>query len=76
MINTSSGGTYLTYLEIYDDGGLIMFNNGVMNLYGIYQSNASLAYTINHYRQNLDLTWSSTPSLSAYTLQRRVVYHQ
>ncbi|NLI52871.1 MAG: InlB B-repeat-containing protein, partial [Clostridiales bacterium] len=66
MINASYNGTYLTYLEIYDDGGSTLFNSGVLNLYGIYQYNASLSYTINHYRQNLDGSWPSSPSQVAY----------
>jgi uncharacterized repeat protein (TIGR02543 family) len=66
MQNTQNYGTMLSYLEIYDDGGTQMFYSGVLNLYGQYTNYYVTTDTINHYLQNLDLSWSSTPYVTAY----------
>jgi len=64
--NSESSGTKLSYLEIYDDGGTQLFFSGVLNLYAQYTNWGVTTDTFNHIRQNLDLSWPTTPYVTAY----------
>jgi uncharacterized repeat protein (TIGR02543 family) len=64
--NSENSGTKLSYLEIYDDGGTQLFYSGVLNLYAQYTNTGVTTDTFNHIRQNLDLSWPSTPYITAY----------
>jgi uncharacterized repeat protein (TIGR02543 family) len=62
----NTNGWYLTYLEKFDDGGSLLFTNGVMDLTAQFTTSSLSGYAINHIKQNLDLTWPSSASLTAY----------
>ncbi|PKM38579.1 MAG: hypothetical protein CVV04_14460, partial [Firmicutes bacterium HGW-Firmicutes-9] len=64
--NAENSGTKLSYLEIFADGGTQLFFSGVLNLYAQYTNTYVTTDTFNHILQNLDLSWPSTPYVTAY----------
>jgi hypothetical protein len=66
LINSISSGIKLSYLELYDDGGTQMFYSGVLNLYAQYTDTGITTDTFRHFRQELNLSWPSTPYVIAY----------